>query len=144
MSDHTHEHTHTYTHEHPHGHDGQEHSHEHTHTYTHSHEHSHDGNESHEHTHNHEVENHDHEYAHQHGSHHHHDEPIPESKDRMVALLDYNCQHNESHASELKRLAEKLKDQGYEAEAAKVSEACDAFEKGNAALREALDLLKKA
>ena len=87
---------------------------------------------------------HTHTYTHEHGSHHHHDEPIPESKDRMVALLDYNCQHNESHASELKRLAEKLKDQGYEAEAAKVSEACDAFEKGNAALREALDLLKKA
>ena len=64
---------------------------------------------------------HTHTYTHEHGSHH----------------------HNESHASELKRLAEKLKDQGYEAEAAKVSEACDAFSKGNVALREALTKLKE-
>ncbi len=122
MSEHTHEHSHTYTHEHPHQHGHKEvplsqGSPEHAHT-------SLEGASA--------------------SVHSHHDEPIPESKDRMVALLDYNCQHNESHASELKRLAEKLKDQGYEAEAAKVSEACDAFEKGNAALREALDLLKKA
>ncbi len=104
-----------------------DHTHEHTHTYTHDHDH----------------ENHDHEYAHQHGGHHHHDEPIPDSKDRMVALLDYNCQHNESHASELQRLAEKLKSQGHTAEASKVEEACASFTKGNASLREALNMLKE-
>lgn len=86
---------------------------------------------------------HTHTYTHEHDGHHHHDQPIPETKDRMVALLDYNCQHNESHADELKKLSAKLKEQGKDAAAAKVDEACDSFTKGNASLREALELLKE-
>ena len=94
-----------------------------------------------EHTHEH---THEHEHEHDHHHHdHHHDHEVPETRDKMITLLDYNCRHNESHASELKRLADKLKDQGHDAEAAKVAEACEAFDKGNAALRQALELLKR-
>ena len=107
------EHTHTYTHEHSHGHDGQEHSHEHTHD---SYEHDHEG-----------AHNHQHK--------------TPENKEQVKALLDYTYKHNTSHADELKKLSEKLKSLGNEDAAKKVDEAEEFFAKGNAALKEALDLL---
>ncbi len=122
------EHTHTYTHEHSHGHDGQEHSHEHTHTYTHNHE----GGEK-EHTHD--------SYEHDHEGAHNHQHKTPENKEQVKALLDYTYKHNTSHADELKKLSEKLKSLGNEDAAKKVDEAEEFFAKGNAALKEALDLL---
>ena len=124
------EHTHTYTHEHDHSHDGHDHDHEHTHTYTHDHA---DGDKPHTH------EDHPHE-GHEH--HHHHDHPTPENKEQVMKLLDYMYKHNSSHEDELSKMADKLTEQGYEAQAQKVSEAKELFAKGNAALKEALEGLK--
>ena len=128
------EHTHTYTHQHGHSHDGDEHSHEHTHTYVHDHA---DGDK--EHTH--DDFDHDREEAHEHDHHHHHE--TCGNMDQVMALLDYTCKHNHSHADELPKLAEKIKSLGHEDAATKVLEAAGFFDKGNDLLQEALDSLKK-
>ncbi len=112
------EHTHTYTHEH-------------SHTYTHDHE----GGDV-EHTH--ENPEHDHDATHN----HQHTELA--SKEQVIALLDYNWKHNLSHGEELKKLSDRIKSLGDEAAAGKVSEAADFFSKGNAALEEALKMLKNS
>ncbi len=93
-----------------------------------------------EHEHEHEHDHHG-EHGHEH-DHHHHDHPTPQNKDQMVALLDYMCKHNASHEDELIKMADKLKELGYDNAAEKVSEASESFSKGNAGLREALSLLK--
>ena len=98
---------------------------EHTHTYTHDHEH---GDEHHEHEHHHE---------------HSHSHETPKNREQAIALLDYNYKHNTSHADELTKLAEMLEGIGSADAAQKVTAAWDFFSKGNDALKEALDLLKK-
>ena len=125
------EHTHTYTHEHEHSHGDSEHVHEHTHAYTHDHE----GGDV-EHTHS--QHEHDHQAAHD------HEHNIPDSGEKIVAVLDYTLKHNISHADELSRLSEKLKDLGKDDAAAKVTEASEFFAKGNALLSEALENLKNS
>ncbi len=67
---------------------------------------------------------------------HHH--PVPDSEEKLVALLSHLCEHNESHTEELSHLADKLKEFGHEKEAAALQEAADLYTKGNEKLREAL------
>ncbi len=104
---------------------------EHTHTYTHDHE----GGDS-EHTHDHEHDHHGHE-------HHEHSHDIPESRDKIVALLDYTLGHNRSHEDELLRLKDKLRDIGEDEAASRVEEAADSFSRGNELLDSALKLIKE-
>ncbi|MCR5671253.1 MAG: cobalt transporter [Butyrivibrio sp.] len=92
-----------------------------------SEEHLHD---HHEHDHEH---HHDHEHGHSHG-------PM-ENKEQLLALLEYTCKHNESHADELDKMAEKLTSFGNEDAAKEVLKAKEFFAKGNASLREALKLM---
>ena len=53
------------------------------------------------------------------------------------------AKHNASHADELKKIAEKLNENKNAEASRKVLAATDEYEKGNALLSEALELLKK-
>ena len=88
---------------------------------------------------------HEHEHLHEHdhdtSSHdHHHAEPYT---DRSQALLVYMFDHNVHHTLELLDVASKIEKEGKEEIAAKVREAAQRFEEGNALLHEALHLWDK-
>ena len=53
-----------------------------------------------------EHEHHDHE----HGNEHEHEHGGIETKEKAVALLNHMSAHNEAHAEELLKVADKLKD----------------------------------
>ena len=84
--------------------------------------------------HHHDDDHHDH-----HHEHHHHDLPDPGNTDQLKALLTYMCEHNESHAHELEHLLPKLSEFHADDAAGLVRDAMEAYEKGNALLRKALD-----
>ena len=75
---------------------------------------------------------------------HEHDHNIPDSEEKIVAVMDYTLKHNISHEDELLKLAEKLKGLGKDGAASKVAEASEFFSKGNALLGEALENLKNS
>lgn len=60
----------------------------------------------------------------------------------LIALINYMIHHNEHHNEELEGLASSLKGVN-EGAYAKVKEAIESFEKGNASLGEALKELSK-
>ena len=72
---------------------------------------------------------------------HHH--PVPDSPEKMEALLSHLCEHNESHTEELTDLISKLKEFGHDREAAALADAAEFYAKGNEKLREALTSLQK-
>ena len=86
------------------------------------------------------MSEHTHDHEHDHDHHHHH--PAPENMEQVLALLDYTCIHNHSHADELPKLAEKIRNLGNEDAASKVMEAAGFFDRGNDLLQEALESLK--
>ncbi len=94
-----------------------------------------------EHEHCHQSEEHCHEHHHGHGHSHHHDSP--ETKDQMIALLDYMTKHNEAHAAELDKVADKLWENGRNDVAEQVRRAVDEFQKGNMYLSLALSMVKE-
>lgn len=76
------------------------------------------------------------EHHHHHHHHHHHEE---HSAKEAEALLRYMADHNEHHAEELMELSESFS----ENVRAKIAEAVEVLNAGNAKLREALEELEK-
>ena len=85
---------------------------------------------------------HEHEHDHEH-EHHHHEHGGIETKEKAVALLNHMSAHNEAHAEELLKVAEKLKDFGNGEASEKVLSAAKIFAEGNALLRQACDIAAK-
>ena len=107
-------HTHTHTHA-----DGTVHTHEH---------HHHENTEDHEHhSHDHACESHTHCEGRDCASCHEHVSP----KEELAALMKYMVGHNASHANELAKLAEQLKDLGETTAYEQIMQAVSDFEKGN-------------
>ena len=96
-----------------------------------------------EHNHDHHHE-HEHSHEHEHGHSHEHESRAQEEckKDPTTALLTYMIDHNEHHAAEIVDMAADIESKGKAEAAAKMKEAVDEFNKGNALLREALELYK--
>ncbi|MBE5836467.1 hypothetical protein [Butyrivibrio sp.] len=91
-----------------------------------------------------EHEHHEHEHGSEHEhEHHHHEHGGIETKEKAVALLNHMSAHNEAHAEELLKVADKLKDFGNGEASAKVLEAAEFFKKGNELLREACECASK-
>ena len=76
-------------------------------------------------------------------SEHHHEHSIPDSKEKMVALVEHLAHHNEDHLDELKALEHAIA--GYSEEATeKLRASFAAYDEGNAALQEVLKALREA
>ena len=69
---------------------------------------------------------------------HEHTHSIPDTPEKMQALLSHLCEHNEDHTHELHHLAEALEHSGKKEAAEKLSEAVRFFDQGNVLAREAL------
>ncbi len=112
-------------------HDETMHSHTHTHAdgtvHTHEHHH-HENTEDHEHhSHDHTCAEHSHCEGHDCASCHEHVSP----REELTALMKYMVGHNASHANELAKLAEQLKDLGEMTAYEQIMQAVSDFEKGN-------------
>ncbi|MCR5477010.1 MAG: hypothetical protein K6E92_05230 [Lachnospiraceae bacterium] len=73
---------------------------------------------------------------------HDHTHSVPDTPEKMQALLAHLCEHNEDHAHELEHLGEALEHAGKEEAAKKLAEAVKLLDQGNALARQALDALK--
>ncbi len=102
----------------------------HDHEHCHEQEHCHAAEEGHCHEH-----HHDHE--------HHHGGQAPQTKDQMIALLDYMAKHNAAHTAELDGMTAKLVEAGRADAADQVRKAVDEFQKGNMYLSLALSMIRE-
>lgn len=64
------------------------------------------------------------------------------SREEAIALLKYMANHNESHTRELAGVASSLKASGDNEAYDKIVSAIEEYEKGNANLKEALEILE--
>ena len=64
-----------------------------------------------------------------------------QSPEKTHALLHHMYEHNESHTEELVELRDALISEGEDEAASKVTEAINAYDKGNALLASALSIL---
>ncbi len=85
---------------------------------------------------------HEHDHGHHH-EHHHHEHEHESPKDATLALMTYMIDHNEHHAAEIVEMAADVEKNGKADAAAKMTEAVEKFNEGNAILREALALYTK-
>ena len=74
--------------------------------------------------------------------HHHHEHGSIDSKEKLIALLDHMQQHNVSHAKELERILDSIKELGGEKVYEDVNLAIKAYTEGNEKLANALSRLK--
>jgi len=123
-------------------------------------DHDHDDSHIHEHEHEHEHE-HGHEHEHEHEHEHSHTacgEPIHcgegvncadcgrehvSPREELMALMKYMVGHNASHAAELAKMAEQLKELGETAAYEQIMQAVSDFEKGNLRLSTVLASMTK-
>lgn len=73
---------------------------------------------------------------------HHGHEHTHENQNETVAILTYMLEHNQHHAEELAQMAEELEKKGMAEAAQKIKDGVANFEKGNADLGDALNLVK--
>ena len=76
---------------------------------------------------------------HEHHDHDHHSHGEIDSTEKLLALLNHMCLHNESHAGELERIADKLRESGKDEAASLVKEAFELMNKSNSKLRKAYE-----
>ena len=77
---------------------------------------------------------------HDHESHNHHAHSVPDSPEKMLALLNHLKEHNEEHTHELEGLIQALKDAGKDAAAEKLSMAVEAYNNGNRLMADVVSL----
>ncbi|MGI6006951.1 MAG: hypothetical protein ACOX8E_05600 [Ruminococcus sp.] len=77
-----------------------------------------------------------HAYDHSHGDHCH------ENRNENLALLTYMLEHNEHHAEELKKLAEKMQETGLADVSEEIRKGVEQFQQVNSHLASALKLAK--
>ena len=74
--------------------------------------------------------------------HSHHHGINAESAEELRALTEYMLSHNVSHAEELKDIASLMSQHGFDKANRKALEAIEEYNKGNALLQQALELMK--
>ena len=84
----------------------------------------------------------DHEHQHEHTHDHQHEHSSIDSKEKLIALLDHMQQHNVSHATELNKILDTVKELGGEKVYEEVSLAIKDYTEGNEKLKKALEILK--
>lgn len=74
--------------------------------------------------------------------HDHHDQAPLETKEQIVALLSYMCEHNKAHGVELNKMVVKMEELAMRDAALQLKKAVNEYGKGTLLMEQALSIAK--